>query len=81
VCGVLISNRRGQRLGTSREGGNLLMPDMQPFDLSLAAYDIGEAVEAVTDDTVDALDACERKGLSELVCDAFMILVPVSAEQ
>ena len=64
------------RLGSGGEGGNLLVPDMQPLDFALPADRIGQAVQAVANDAVDALDACERKGLSGLVCDAFHHLGP-----
>jgi hypothetical protein len=40
---------------------------MHPLDLALSADRVGETVEAVTDDTVDALDAGSGKGLDELV--------------
>ena len=43
-------------VGARGEGGDLLMPDMQPFDAAGSAQRIGEAVEAVADDAVDALD-------------------------
>ena len=42
------------RLGAGREGGDLLMTDMQPLDLPLPANGIGNAVEAVADDAIDA---------------------------
>src|ERR1700722_8950006 len=65
-------------LGTSSEGSNFLMSDMQPFDFALATYGIGKAVEAVADDTVDPLDACNRQGLSELVRNSIHIVSPGS---
>src|SRR5207245_6546234 len=44
------------RFRAGSEGGDLLVSDVDPFDLSLAANGIGEAVQAVTDDSVDAPD-------------------------
>ena len=38
------------RLGACREGGDLLVADVNPFDLSFAADRIGDAVETVADD-------------------------------
>jgi hypothetical protein len=65
-------------LGTSGEGSNLLMSDMQPFDLPLATYSVGNAVEAVAHDAVDALDTCDREGLGEQVCDCVHVVSPGS---
>ena len=59
------------RLGAGREGRDLLVPDMEPLDLALPANGVGQAVQAVADNTVDALDArrCER--FRELVGNCF----------
>ena len=59
------------RLGAGREGRDLLVPDMDPFDLALSADRVGEAVEAVADDAVDPLDAGRGEGLRELISDRF----------
>lgn len=64
------------RLGPGGEGGNLLVPDMQPLGFALPADCIGQAIQAVADDAADTLDACDRKGLSELARDAFHNLGP-----
>ena len=50
---------RQVRLCTRRKGGNLLMADMHPLDLALAANGIGDAVQAIADDAVDPLYAGE----------------------
>jgi hypothetical protein len=55
------------RLGTGGECGDLLVPDMEPFDLALTADGIRQPVEAVADDAVDALDAYGGEGFDELV--------------
>ena len=60
---------RQMRLGAGREGGDLLVPDMDPLDLPLAAYRIRQAVQAVADDAVNPFDACGGEGLSELLCN------------
>ena len=43
------------RVGAGGEGRDLLVPDMQPVDLALPAQCVGEPVQAVADDAVDAL--------------------------
>jgi len=55
------------RLRPGGEGGDLLVPDMDPFDLALTAKGIGQAVQAVADDPVNPLDAGGREGLGKLV--------------
>ena len=57
------------RLGAGGECGNLLVSDMQPLHLSLPADGVRQAVQAVTDDSVDALDASGGECLSELISD------------
>ena len=57
------------RLGAGRESRHLLMPDMHPVDLLLPADRIGDPVQAVADDAVDALDAGRRERLCELICN------------
>jgi hypothetical protein len=55
------------RLSASRESRDFFVPNVDPLDFALPAYRVGQAVEAVTDDAVDAFDACGRKSLCELV--------------
>jgi len=50
---------RQMRFRPRRKGRHLLVPDMHPLDLALAANGIGDAVEAVADNAVDPLDAGE----------------------
>ena len=64
------------RLGAGREGRDFFMPDMHPLDLVLGADRIGESVQAVADDAIDALDAGCRKGCGELICYRFHDLAP-----
>ena len=59
------------RLGAGGKGGDLLVPHMQPLDLSLTADSIREPVEAVANDAVDALDAGGGESFDELVCNSF----------
>jgi hypothetical protein len=59
------------RFGTGREGGNLFMPDMNPRDLGLPAKRVGQAVQAVADDTIDPLDARLSQNLRELIRYSF----------
>ena len=58
---------RQMRLGAGRERGDLLVPDMNPLDLALPTNGIGQTVEAVADDAVDAFDARSGEGLDELI--------------
>ena len=44
------------------------MADVDPFDLPLATDRIGDPVEAIANDAVDALDTGHCEGLSELIC-------------
>jgi hypothetical protein len=64
------------RLGAGGEGSGLLVSHMQPLDLALPADRVGEAVEAVADDTVDALDAGRGEGFDELISDGLHGLAP-----
>jgi hypothetical protein len=54
-------------LGAGGERGDLLVPDMDPLDLSLTADGIGQTVQTVADDAVNALDARGNKRIDELV--------------
>jgi hypothetical protein len=56
-------------LGTCGESSDFLMPYMQPFDLPLAAYGVGEPVQAVAHDAVDSLNTGQCQSLGELVRD------------
>ena len=47
------------------------MADMDPFDLALPAQRVGEPVQAVADDAVDALDARCDQNLGKLICYCF----------
>jgi hypothetical protein len=62
---------RQMRLRARRKGSNLLVPDMHPLDLALAADRVGQPIQAVPDYAVNPLDAgrCER--LRELISDGY----------
>ena len=53
--------------GAGSEGGDLLVPDVHPLDLALAAQRVGQTVQTVADDAVDALDTGCREGFGELI--------------
>ena len=53
------------RFGRGREGGDLLMPDVNLVDRLSLAQRVGEAVQAIADHAEDALDA----GLGQRLCD------------
>ena len=59
------------RLGTRREGRDLLVPDVDPLDLALAPQRVGQPIQAVADDAVDPLHARCGENLRELVRDGF----------
>jgi hypothetical protein len=55
------------RLSASREGSDLLVSDMDPFDLALAPQSVGEAVKTIADHAIDSLDARRSQRLRKLV--------------
>jgi hypothetical protein len=59
------------RLGTRRESHDLLVPDMDPFDLALAAQRVGQPVQAVADNAINPLDAVRDEDFRKLVRDGF----------
>ena len=63
---------RQMRLGTSREGRDLLVPNMHPLDLVLSPQRVGEAVEAIADNAIDPLDS--HLQLGSLRIDRLLIL-------
>src|SRR3984893_18351125 len=58
---------RQMRLGTSREGRDFLMADVDPLDLALSPQRVSEAVEAIADNAIDPLDASRSQGPHELI--------------
>ncbi len=56
------------RLGAGSEGGNFLVPDMDPLDLALTANGIRQTIETIADDAIDPLDARGGQCCCELVC-------------
>src|SRR5271168_3771661 len=54
-------------LGPRREGGDLFVPHVNPFDFAVAANRVGDAVETVAHDAEYALDAGRCQGLDELI--------------
>ena len=57
------------RLGTGGEGGDFLMAGMDPRHVLLPPHRIGDRIEAVTDDSIDALHARGSECGDELVGD------------
>src|SRR5216684_6230150 len=71
------SERAGEvGLGPGCEGRRLLVTNMHPLDLALAAKCIGQPVQAIADDAVNPLDAGGFKGFGELICDGLHNLAP-----
>ncbi len=71
------SERAGEvGLGPGCEGRRLLVTNMHPLDLALAAKCIGQPVQAVADDAVNPLDAGGFKGFGELICYGLHNLAP-----
>src|SRR6266481_1425846 len=62
--------------GPGGAGRRLLVANMHPLDLALAAKCIGQPVQAIADDAVNSLDAGGCKGLGELICDGLHNLSP-----
>jgi hypothetical protein len=58
---------RQMRLGTSREGRDLLVADVDPLDLALSPKRVGETVEAIADNPIDPLDASRSQSLHKLI--------------
>src|SRR5712671_3591651 len=56
------------RLRARCECGGFLVPDMHPFDFSLLPQRVGESVERIAYDAVDALDARLFQGRSDKMC-------------
>ena len=59
------------RFGARREGRDFLVPDMNPFDLALAAKRVGQPVQAIADNAINPLDPRCGENLRELVRDGF----------
>jgi hypothetical protein len=61
-----------QKLGVAgREDRNLLVPDMQPLGVAVPPQRIGDAVEAVAGDAVDALHAHRGERLRQWSATVF----------
>src|SRR5215469_8134940 len=67
---------RQMRLGPRRKGRHLLVADMHPLYLALAADGIGKAVQAVAYNAIDAFHPGHGKNSSKLVCNGFHDLAP-----
>src|SRR5229473_5335023 len=61
---------RDMRVRAGGERGDFLVPDMQPLHAAMAAQCIGEAIEAVAYDSIDALDTGGGEGFDHLVCNS-----------
>src|SRR5229473_7845144 len=71
------SERAGEvGLGPGCEGRRLLVTNMHPLDLAVAAKCIGQPVQAIADEAVYPLDAGGFKGFGELICDSLHNLAP-----
>src|SRR5882757_1972735 len=72
------SERAGEvGLSPGCEGRRLLVTNMHPLNLALAAKCIGQPVQAIADDAVNPLDADGFKGFGELICDGLHNLTPL----
>jgi hypothetical protein len=54
-------------LGSGGERGDLIAPEMDPFDLSLTADNNGQTAHTITDDGINALDARDNKRIDDLI--------------
>src|SRR5262249_21187919 len=60
-----LTRERGFHAGGKRR--DPLLPDMNPFDLALMPQRVGQPVETVADDAVNALASRREKNLGELI--------------
>ena len=60
---------RKMRLGAGREGGDLLVPDVEPVDFTLSSQGVSKAVKAIADNAIVPFDACYSEGLHKLISD------------
>ena len=60
---------RDMGVGAGGEGGDLFVAHVQPFDPAAPANGVGEAVQAVAHDAVDALNSSGDEHLDHLVGD------------
>jgi hypothetical protein len=58
------------RLDACRKRRDFFTPDMDPLNLTLTPNGISVAVQAITDYTVDSLDAGEKR-IDELICNGY----------
>ncbi len=79
IAGAAASGADGElagevRFGSGGEGGDLLVTDVRPFEAatffrSVSADGIGEAVERVAGESVDASDSAVLQAFNDDVCD------------
>jgi len=62
---------RQMRFGTRRECCDFLVPHVDPFDFTVASHGVGQTVQAVAHNAIDAFDAGRREGFCELIGDVF----------
>jgi len=67
---------RQMRFCTGGESRNLFVPDMHPLNFVLSANRIGEAVQAVTNNTVDAFHFYCAERLGKLICNGLHGIPP-----
>src|SRR5215469_16762441 len=60
---------REMRLAGSGKRRDLLVPHMNPFDLALMAQRVGQPVETVADDSINALHSRCGENLDKLIRD------------
>jgi hypothetical protein len=69
------------RIRAGRERGDFLVPDMQPLNAAMAPQRIGEAIEAVANDSIDSPDTGGGESFDHLVCNSAchdLLLISVS---
>ena len=69
---------RQVRFGAGRKSGDLLVADMEPFDLTLASDGVGQPVQAIPDDAIDPLHA--RRGKVSANCSATVLAIFFSSQ-
>jgi hypothetical protein len=80
IAGSAASRTNGKvagkmSLGAGRESGNLFVTHVEPLDFALASNRIGEAVQAIADDSVYPFNSGDREGFGKLIRNSFHVLL------
>src|SRR5262245_4702553 len=68
AAGTNCELARKMGLTAGGESCGLFVPDMNPFELALAAQRVGQPIKAIADDAVNPFDPGRDKHVRKLVC-------------